>query len=148
MAEHLHRKQAAAGSSPALSTINASLAQLAVQRPCKAKVGGSNPTTSTICARGPMDKASVYETEVCRFNSCRALHYGCGLEAKTAVSKTANLRSNRSTCANQQPVGKSGRSCLTWNQEIAGSNPAWLTIAHIAQWQSSALVRRRPRFNS
>ncbi len=143
MAKQRFRKAKTGGSIPPLST-NAVVAQL-VERPfCSREAGGSIPPRRHQFGpvAQPGTRASRYEREGRRFKSFRGRHQSERCYGSTSVSKTEREGSIPSSGANKQRVGKSGRSCLTWNQEIAGSNPATLTIADVAQWQCTCMVSR------
>ena len=50
LASHLTVNQTYVGSNPTTTAINADIAQLVEQSPCKRKVGGSSPLIGSICS--------------------------------------------------------------------------------------------------
>lgn len=101
MAVRSHRKREDKGSSPLVGTINAEIAQLAVQRICNSQAAGSSPALSSNYGpvAQPGTRAPRYERGGRTFKSCRGHHMPVSSSGKTSASKPEDGVSITSTGA-------------------------------------------------
>lgn len=145
MVEQQHRKLKAEGSSPSLGTI-AGVAHMAEHPFCTREAGGSiPPRRHQLCARGPKD--GLRPTKSANAGSSPAVRsigevlrkHGGLQNRKRGFDSYLRCQITGCSSASRAPrLGRGGRRGSACHPDHAD----------LAQWQSTALVRRRPRFDS